>query len=97
MQQTAIFMTYSLFFQVADTFAAPLQGILRGYKDTTVPFLLGVFSYWCISIPLGIFLDHVTNLGPYAYWIGLISSLVVSGICYQLRLWQIEKKQTKLK
>ena len=93
-QQTAIFMTYSLFFQVADTFAAPLQGILRGYKDTTVPFLLGVFSYWCISIPLGIFLDHVTNLGPYAYWIGLISSLVVSGICYQLRLWQIEKKQT---
>ena len=39
--KTAIFMTYSLFFQVADTFAAPLQGILRGYKDTTVPFLLG--------------------------------------------------------
>ena len=98
MQQTAIFMTYSLFFQVADTFAAPLQGILRGYKDTTVPFLLGVFSYWCISIPLGMFLDHVTNLGPYAYWIGLISSLVVSGICYQLRLWQIEKsRHTKKK
>lgn len=91
-QQTAIFMTFSLFFQVADTFAAPLQGILRGYKDTTVPFLLGVFSYWSISIPLGIFLDHVTDLGPYAYWIGLISSLVVSGICYQLRLWQIQKK-----
>ena len=84
LRMTTVFMTYSLFFQVADTFAAPLQGILRGYKDTTVPFLLGVFSYWCISIPLGIFLDHVTNLGPYAYWIGLISSLVVSGICYQL-------------
>ena len=90
--QTAIFMTYSLLFQIADTVAAPIQGILRGYKDTTVPFLLGVFSYWCVSIPLGIFLDHVTNLGPYAYWIGLISSIVVSGICYQLRLWQIQKK-----
>ena len=63
-QQTAIFMTYSLFFQVADTFAAPLQRDFAGYKDTTVPFLLGVFSYWCISIPLGIFLDHVINLGP---------------------------------
>ena len=90
--QTAIFMTYSLLFQIADTVAAPIQGILRGYKDTTVPFLLGVFSYWCVSIPLGIFLDHVTNLGPYAYWIGLISSIVVSGICYQMRLWQIQKK-----
>ena len=29
---TASFMTYSLFFQLADTFAAPLQGILRGLQ-----------------------------------------------------------------
>ena len=36
---TARFLTYSLFFQLADTFAAPLQGILRGYKDTVIPFL----------------------------------------------------------
>ena len=64
MQQTAIFMTYSLFFQVADTFAAPFKGFLRGYKDTTVPFLLGVFSYWCISIPLGIFLIMRPTLVP---------------------------------
>ena len=41
LRMTAIFMTYSLFFQVADVFAAPLQGILRGYKDTKVPFYLG--------------------------------------------------------
>lgn len=37
---TASFMTYSLFFQLADTFAAPLQGILRGYKDTVIPFFI---------------------------------------------------------
>ncbi|EHD60238.1 MATE efflux family protein [Streptococcus pneumoniae GA41410] len=37
---TARFLTYSLFFQLADTFAAPLQGILRGYKDTVIPFTL---------------------------------------------------------
>ena len=35
-ETTAVFLTYSLFFQLADTFAAPLQGILRGYKDTIV-------------------------------------------------------------
>lgn len=39
-QLTASFMTYSLFFQLADTFAAPLQGILRGYKDTIVPLAI---------------------------------------------------------
>ena len=45
-ETTAVFLTYSLFFQLADTFAAPLQGILRGYKDTIVPFYLGLIGYW---------------------------------------------------
>ena len=44
-RMTSVFLTYSLFFQLADTFAAPLQGILRGYKDTQVPFYLGLIAY----------------------------------------------------
>ena len=91
-QQTAIFMTYSLFFQVADVFAAPLQGILRGYKDTKVPFYLGVLSYWGITFPVGYLLEKVAGLGPYSYWIGLIVSLIVSGLCYQWRLNRIVKR-----
>lgn len=51
-ETTAIFLTYSLFFQLADTFAAPLQGILRGYKDAIVPFYLGLIGYWGVAIPL---------------------------------------------
>lgn len=90
---TSTFLTYSLFFQLADTFAAPLQGILRGYKDTTVPFILGLFSYWGVSLPLGFLLDSLTILGPYSYWIGLIASLLVSGIFYQIRLYVIRNKQ----
>ncbi len=89
---TSTFLTYSLFFQLADTVAAPLQGILRGYKDTVVPFYLGVIAYWAVSIPLGLFLDHVTTLGAYSYWIGLIASLVVSAILYQWRLQTIMKR-----
>ena len=91
-QLTASFMTYSLFFQLADTFAAPLQGILRGYKDTIVPFCLGLLGYWGVAIPLGIVLDYWTGLGAYSYWIGLIVSLVISGILYQWRLLVIMKK-----
>ena len=91
-QLTASFMTYSLFFQLADTFAAPLQGILRGYKDTVIPFYLGLLGYWGVAIPLGLFLDYSTDLDAYSYWIGLIVSLVVSGLLYQWRLQVIMKR-----
>lgn len=93
-RMTSVFLTYSLFFQLADTFAAPLQGILRGYKDTQVPFYLGLIAYWGVSLPLGIFLDHYTSLGPYGYWIGLIASLVTSGILFQWRLNITQKKSS---
>ena len=93
-RMTSVFLTYSLFFQLADTFAAPLQGILRGYKDTQVPFYLGLIAYWGISLPLGFFLDHFTSLGPYGYWIGLIASLVMSGILFQWRLNRLAKNIT---
>ena len=93
-RMTSVFLTYSLFFQLADTFAAPLQGILRGYKDTQVPFYLGLIAYWGVSLPLGCFLDHYTSLGPYGYWIGLIASLVMSGILFQWRLNHLAKNIT---
>ncbi|MCY7063355.1 MATE family efflux transporter, partial [Streptococcus oralis] len=91
-ETTAVFLTYSLFFQLADTFAAPLQGILRGYKDTIVPFYLGLIGYWGVAIPLGYLLDQATDLGAFAYWIGLIASLIVSGCLYQWRLKSIMKR-----
>ena len=64
LKMTAIFMTYSLFFQVADVFAAPLQGILRGYKDTKVPFYLGVLTYWGITFQLASCLKKSLDLVP---------------------------------
>ena len=91
-ETTAVFLTYSLFFQLADTFAAPLQGILRGYKDTIVPFYLGLIGYWGVAIPLGYLLDQATDLGAYTYWIGLIASLIVSGCLYQWRLKTVMKR-----
>jgi len=93
-RMTSVFLTYSLFFQLADTFAAPLQGILRGYKDTQVPFYLGLIAYWGVSLPLGLFLDYYTSLGPYGYWIGLDASLVTSGILFQWRLNRLAKNIT---
>ena len=89
---TARFLTYSLFFQLADTFAAPLQGILRGYKDTVIPFYLGLVGYWGVAIPVAMAFDSLTDFGAYSYWIGLIVSLIVSGALYRWRLTVIMKR-----
>ena len=89
---TARFLTYSLFFQLADTFAAPLQGILRGYKDTVIPFYLGLVGYWGGAIPVAMVFDSLTDFGAYSYWIGLIISLIVSGALYRWRLTVIMKR-----
>ena len=89
---TASFLTYSLFFQLADTFAAPLQGILRGYKDTVIPFYLGLVGYWGVAIPVAMVFDSLTDFGAYSYWIGLIISLIVSGALYRRRLTVIMKR-----
>ena len=89
---TARFLTYSLFFQLADTFAAPLQGILRGYKDTVIPFYLGLVGYWGVTLPVAMVFDSLTDFGAYSYWIGLIISLVVSGVLYRWRLTVIMKR-----
>ena len=89
---TARFLTYSLFFQLADTFAAPLQGILRGYKDTVIPFYLGLVGYWGVAIPVAMVFDSLTDFGAYSYWIGLIVSLIVSGALYRWRLTVIMKR-----
>ena len=89
---TARFLTYSLFFQLADTFAAPLQGILRGYKDTVIPFYLGLLGYWGVAIPVATLFDSLIDFGAYSYWIGLIISLIVSGALYRWRLTVIMKR-----
>ncbi|HEW3435893.1 TPA: sodium-coupled multidrug efflux MATE transporter PdrM [Streptococcus pneumoniae] len=89
---TARFLTYSLFFQLADTFAAPLQGILRGYKDTVIPFYLGLLGYWGVAILVATLFDSLTDFGAYSYWIGLIISLIVSGALYRWRLTVIMKR-----
>lgn len=86
------FLVYVKFFFLVDAIAAPIQGILRGYKDVRVAFLLAIFSYWGVGLPIGWILANYTSFGPYGYWIGLVSGLTVGAIGLCWRLWYINKK-----
>ena len=89
---TADFLVFALFFQLADAFTAPIQGILRGYKDTTVPFLLGLISFWSLTFPIAFLLEGTTDLGPKAYWVGLIVGIFACGITLNIRMHIVEKR-----
>lgn len=89
---SAHFLIYAAGWQLFDAIAAPIQGILRGYKDTRVPFVLMLLAYWCGCLPMGLFLDHVIGNGVYAYWQGLDFGVGCSATLMVFRLIYMEKK-----
>ena len=93
---TLEFLVYAKFFFLVDAIAAPIQGVLRGYKDVRVTFLLALFSYWVAGLPVGWFLATYTDMGPFGYWFGLVSGLTAGMIGLMWRLWIINKRQNQL-
>lgn len=86
------FLTFAVAFQFFDSTAAPIQGVLRGYKDVKATFYSALAAYWGVATPFGMLLDHVFGMGPDSYWIGLITGIFFSATFLSLRLRYMEKK-----
>lgn len=89
---TKNFIIYAIFFQLSDGFGAPLQGILRGYKDVNITFVMAFVSYWGIGLPSGYLLANFTDLGPYGYWLSLTIGLTTGAITLLFRMFHLQKK-----
>lgn len=89
---TMHFLIYAIFFQLSDAIQAPIQGILRGYKDVTITFYLSFLSYWILGLPIGYILTNIFEMGPDGYWIGLISGLALGAIGFATRLVYLQQK-----
>lgn len=87
-----IFLAYAIFLQFSDAVSAPLQGILRGYKDVKITLILAIISYWVAGLPLGYILATYGDYGPYGYWIGLIAGIFVGAIFLALRLRTVQRQ-----
>lgn len=89
------FMAYAVVWQCGDMIAAPIQGILRGYKDVDSGFWSNVLAYWIICLPLGLLLDYYCGLGPFAYWISLVLGVLCSAAFMVYRLRWFEERHLK--
>lgn len=86
------FLIYSAGWQLFDAISTPIQGILRGLKDTRISFVLMVLAYWGGCFPMSLFLDSHTALGADSFWLGLDFGVGCSAFLLVLRLLYVERK-----
>jgi MATE family multidrug resistance protein len=72
-------------FQVFDGIQVSAQGALRGLKDTTVPMMTNLVSYWLVGLPFGYLLAFVFDRGGNGLWWGLTTGLAAAATMHSIR------------
>jgi MATE family multidrug resistance protein len=76
-------------FQVFDGTQTICFGVLRGLKDTRIPFYAGLFAYWGLGMPIGLGLAFGAGLGPEGIWWGFVAGLVAIAIILPFRFLRL--------
>ncbi|MCO6391046.1 MATE family efflux transporter [Aliihoeflea aestuarii] len=80
------FLAVAGLFQIVDGVQALSSGALRGMRETRVPMIIALVSYWVIGVPTGYGLAHHAGLGGVGIWWGLAIGLAVAAILMTARL-----------
>ena len=94
----ASLIVFAAIFQLPDAIQMGALGSLRGYKDTFIPMVLLLISYWIFAMPIGYFLTNfgfTAPLGAQGMWFGMIIGLTIFSILSLFRLRWTIKRQIK--
>jgi multidrug resistance protein, MATE family len=80
-------------FQVFDGIQAIAAGALRGLKDTRIPMLIGIVSYWGIGLTSGWLLGLRFHQGGVGLWLGLAIGLAIASIVLSWRFRYLTTSQ----
>ncbi len=84
-------LLFVVFFLVFDASQATAAGTLRGYKDTRVPMIIALVSYWGVGLPVELALGFGwfgEPMGVYGFWIGLAAGVGTAAFLLTWRLWR---------
>ncbi len=87
-----IFLRIAAVYQVFDVLQVIMNGVLRGFKDTLIPMMLGMLSYWLIGLGVGALLAFYYHLAGIGLWWGLAIGIFASGVLLYWRFCVIVKK-----
>jgi len=82
-------------FQIVDGIQVAASGALRGYKDTQIPMIVNLFSYWPVGFMLAWYCGIRLELGPNYIWGGLVAGLLVASILLTWRLIVLSNKSLR--
>ncbi|MDO9414733.1 MATE family efflux transporter [Pararhizobium sp.] len=83
-------------FQVVDGLQALAAGMLRGLKDTTVPMILALISYWAIGFTSAYVLAFPMGLGGIGVWYGFLIGLAAAAISLNWRFFRFLSAERKI-
>jgi len=86
-------LTMAMAFQLSDGLQVGAAGALRGFKDTRIPMLMNVGSYWLLAFPLAWYVGVHARLGPVAVWAALILGLTVTGLLLNARFLYLSNRR----
>lgn len=91
----ATLLLMAALFQLSDGIQVGAAGALRGFKDTAIPMVLSVFSYWVVGFATAFYIGVKQQAGPIYVWVGLTLGLTVSAVLLVTRFLKIsaEAKQ----
>ncbi len=89
----ATLLLMAALFQLSDGIQVGAAGALRGFKDTAVPLVFCVFSYWVVGFSLAYYFGVVRQGGPIYVWIGLIVGLSLSAVLLVARFLAVSRKR----
>jgi multidrug resistance protein, MATE family len=72
------FLSIAALFQVFDGIQVTTAGALRGLKDTRMPMVISLLSYWIVGMGSGLLLTFGLNMGGRGLWFGLVIGLATA-------------------
>jgi MATE family multidrug resistance protein len=87
----ALLLPLAGLFQVFDGLQVVALGLLRGLGDTRMPMVINVIGFWCVGIPVSLWLGFGLGYGAVGLWWGLVVGLVIVAAFLIARLRQREK------
>jgi MATE family multidrug resistance protein len=89
---TVLLLPIAGVFQVFDGLQVVSIGLLRGLGDTHVPFVVNIVGFWCIGMPVSLWLGFGLGFGAVGLWWGLVVGLVMVA---SILIWRVLQRESR--